>query len=247
MFLSWVSGTRHPSRWKPLMASMQTPDIETRKLRCSECHLDDNQSKNCPQADHTLLLEPHKTPRYALQVGPTILRARAHCGPCVWQSNKGSCLHFTQTLSLHFYSALVNGGHCGTRNHTPRKDLQTWFLVKSQGRIFSDALARWRVLMDTTKGQSDMLWHHVLLRHTGDSSISSTTFLPKTRDLRLVIKKCRRSQIKEYLRKQLSCMQKYQCYRVHTHVHTQERELFLLKGGEEVLRRNTNVWMNLSK
>ena len=87
------------------MASMQTPDAETRELRCSEFHHDDNQSKNCPRADNTLLLEPRETPRHPCRVGPTVLGHEPTVAPCAWQGNNAPLCCFTQTLSLRSYAA----------------------------------------------------------------------------------------------------------------------------------------------
>ena len=54
--------------------------VKTRKLTC-KFHLDTNQSEDCPRADHTMLLEHHKTPHHPSRVGHTVLRALAPCGP----------------------------------------------------------------------------------------------------------------------------------------------------------------------
>ena len=175
MFLSWVSGSRPPSRWKPLMASMRTPDIKTRTLRCSECHLDDNQSKNCPQADHTLLLEPHKTPRYALQVGPTVRGLEPTVAPAPGKAIKAPACISPKSVSASIRHQWTEAALQHRKPHS-KKGFTNLAPCESQGRVFSDALARWWVLIATIEGQSDILWHHVLLRHTGDSSISSTTF-----------------------------------------------------------------------
>ena len=44
-------------------------------------NLTTNQSEECPQVDHTLLLEYCKTLYYTLQVGHRVFRALACCGP----------------------------------------------------------------------------------------------------------------------------------------------------------------------
>ena len=80
--------------------------VESRRLIIfSKLHLDANQSKNCPRADPTLLLEHDKTPHW----GHAVFKALAHCGPlCLAKRLKLLFSTSPEILSLCFYLTLVN-------------------------------------------------------------------------------------------------------------------------------------------
>lgn len=75
------------------------------------------------------------------------------------------------------------------RKPHPKKGFKTWFLIESRTRF------QWCVSPVTNPNRHNKRtgWHHVLLRRLGDSVIASTRFLPKTRHLRLITKKCRQT------------------------------------------------------
>ena len=65
-----------------------------------------NQSKICPQADHTLLLEHYKTPYYPLQGGPLGLQGMSPLGPPLpGKAIKATLFYFTQnSISLFLFA-----------------------------------------------------------------------------------------------------------------------------------------------
>ena len=70
-----------------------------------------SQSEEGPRADHTLLLEHHKTPHLKSRVGHTVLKALACGGPIyVAKQKKASFSTLCKTPSPCFYLASVNRG-----------------------------------------------------------------------------------------------------------------------------------------
>ena len=61
-------------------------------------HLDVNQSKNCPRADHIMLLEHYRTPHYPLQGGSQGLQGISPLWPSLpGKAIKATFFCFTQT------------------------------------------------------------------------------------------------------------------------------------------------------
>ena len=79
--------------------------VETKRLMMLELHLDASQSKNCPQADHTLLFEHHETPHSLPPECVTqFWRHQPTMAPFAWQRSQTYSILLHPKLSLFLFS-----------------------------------------------------------------------------------------------------------------------------------------------